>query len=108
MTGSMPGKAASTNDTWLLGSAPNSVEAPENSLALDVTWAWTSMPMTTSHLPVLPSISDTAALVLLVHQENYRPPFGRHTYIELAQGFKPPPRILEILVAEFGIGAVAV
>ena len=32
ITGSMPGIAASTSDTWLLGSAPNAVEAPENSL----------------------------------------------------------------------------
>ena len=32
-TGSMPGMAASTRLTWLLGSAPNSVEAPEKSLA---------------------------------------------------------------------------
>ena len=53
-TGSMPGKAASTRATWLLGSAPNSVEAPEKSLASDVTWAWTSRPITTSHSPVAP------------------------------------------------------
>ena len=32
-TGSMPGMAASISDTWLLGSAPNSVEAPEKSFA---------------------------------------------------------------------------
>ncbi len=34
ITGSMPGMAASTSETWLLGSAPNSVEAPENSFDL--------------------------------------------------------------------------
>ena len=28
----MPGMAASTRETWLLGSPPNSVEAPEKSL----------------------------------------------------------------------------
>src|SRR5690606_37555948 len=56
-TGSMPGMAASTRLTWLLGSAPNAVDAPENSLALDVTWAWTSMPITTSQGPVAPSMS---------------------------------------------------
>ena len=50
----MPGMAASTSETWLLGSPPNSVEAPENSLALEVTWACTSMPMTTSQSPVAP------------------------------------------------------
>ena len=33
------------------GAPPNSVEAPENSLALEVTWAWTSMPITTSSRP---------------------------------------------------------
>ena len=48
MTGSIPGIAASTSDTWLFGAPPNSVEAPENSFAFDATWAWTSMPITTS------------------------------------------------------------
>ena len=42
------------NETWLLGSAPNSVEAPENSLELLETWAWTSMPITISQSPVSP------------------------------------------------------
>ena len=46
MTGSMPGIAASTSETWLLGSPPNSVEAPENSFEFEVTWAWTSSPIT--------------------------------------------------------------
>ena len=53
-TGSMPGIAASTRLTWVLGSAPNAVAAPEKSLALRVTWAWTSRPITTSHSPVSP------------------------------------------------------
>ena len=53
-TGSMPGMAASTKETWLLGSPPKAVEAPENSLDLEITWAWTSSPMTISHSPVLP------------------------------------------------------
>ena len=44
MTGSMPGIAASTSETWLFGSPPNSVEAPENSFDFEVTWAWISMP----------------------------------------------------------------
>ena len=52
MTGSMPGKAASTKLTWVLGSAPNSVAAPENSLALEMTWAWTSRPSTISQAAV--------------------------------------------------------
>ena len=44
MTGSMPGIAASTKLTCELGSAPNTVDAPENSLAFDSTWQWTSRP----------------------------------------------------------------
>ena len=55
-TGSMPGMAASTRLTWLLGSAPNAVAAPEKSLALEVTWAWTSSPITTSQSPVAPGM----------------------------------------------------
>ncbi len=55
MTGSMPGMAASTNETWVLGSAPNAVDAPENSLAFEMAWAWTSRPMMTSHGPLAPS-----------------------------------------------------
>src|SRR5919197_1195063 len=57
ITGSMPGNAASTKLTCVLGSAPKSVAAPENSFALEMTWAWTSSPITISHVPVLPSIS---------------------------------------------------
>src|SRR5947199_4387134 len=53
----MPGIAASTSETWVLGSPPNSVEAPENSFACEVTWAWTSRPITTSQSPVAPLIS---------------------------------------------------
>ncbi len=45
----MPGKAASTKETCEFGSAPKSVAAPENSFALEMTWAWTSRPTTTSH-----------------------------------------------------------
>ena len=57
MTGSMPGIAASTSETWLFGSPPNSVEAPENSFEFEVTWACTSNPITTSQSPVWPLIS---------------------------------------------------
>src|SRR5690606_16072200 len=62
-TGSMPGIAASTRLTWLFGSAPNAAEAPENSLALEVTCACTSRPMTTSQVPVRPSISNPLMLL---------------------------------------------
>src|SRR5690349_24869854 len=49
-TGNIPGIAASTRLTWVLGSAPNAVAAPEKSLdAVAVICAWTSTPMTTSH-----------------------------------------------------------
>ena len=57
ITGSMPGMAASTSDTCELGSPPNAVEAPENNFDCEVTWAWISMPMTTSQSPVTPLIS---------------------------------------------------
>src|SRR3954466_6534438 len=54
-TGSMPGIAASTRLTWVLGSAPKAVAAPENSFdAVAVICAWTSRPTTTSHSPVSP------------------------------------------------------
>ena len=57
ITGSMPGIAASTSETCAFGPPPKAVEAPENSLAFAVTWACTSMPMTTSQSPVAPLIS---------------------------------------------------
>src|SRR5215470_19929393 len=50
----MPGIAASTSDTCEFGSPPNAVAAPENSFAFELTWAWTSSPMTTSQSPVAP------------------------------------------------------
>ena len=56
ITGSMPGNAASTKLTCVLGGAPKSVAAPENSFASLITWAWTSSPTTTSQAPVEPSI----------------------------------------------------
>ena len=55
-TGSMPGSAASTSDTWLFGSAPKAVEAPEKSLEWEITWACTSRPITTSQVPLSLSI----------------------------------------------------
>src|ERR1700729_1542998 len=70
----MPGIAASTSETWLLGSPPNSVEAPENSFEFEVTWAWTSMPITTSQSPVVPLISLlTAALMPLLSRAAQTP-----------------------------------
>src|ERR1700733_12152519 len=56
MTGSMPGIAASTSETCAFGSPPNSVEAPENSFEREVTWAWTSSPITISQSPLAPLI----------------------------------------------------
>src|SRR3954469_6749660 len=64
----MPGIAASTSETWLFGSPPNSVEAPENSFEFEVTWAWTSSPITISQSPVAPLISFdglTGAFILV-------------------------------------------
>src|SRR5207302_10829550 len=57
IAGSIPGKAASTGETWVFGSAPKAVAAPENSLALATIWAWVSRPITTSHCPVRPWIN---------------------------------------------------
>ena len=54
MTGSMPGMAASTSDTWLFGLAPKPVDEPENSLDWLLTCACTSSPMTISQSPVAP------------------------------------------------------
>src|SRR5262249_39106372 len=39
------------------GSPPKAVEAPENSFELELTWAWTSRPITTSQSPVAPLTS---------------------------------------------------
>src|SRR5947209_676864 len=56
ITGSMPGIAASTSDTCEFGSPPNAVDAPENNFDCEVTWAWISIPTTTSQSPVPPLI----------------------------------------------------
>src|ERR1700731_4698709 len=56
MTGSMPGIAASTSETWLLGSPPNAVEAPENSFDFEATWACTSRPTMISQSPLAPEM----------------------------------------------------
>src|SRR5262245_54208732 len=66
MTGSMPGIAASTSETWVLGSPPKAVDAPEKSFDFEVTWAWISMPMTTSQSPVEPLISLPLVTVISV------------------------------------------
>src|SRR5579871_4151105 len=57
ITGSIPGMAASTSDTCEFGSPPNAVAAPENSFDFELTWAWTSSPITTSQSPVAPLMS---------------------------------------------------
>src|ERR1700722_19788120 len=59
----MPGIAASTSETWLLGSPPKAVEAPENSFAREVTCAWTSSPTMTSQSAVAPLINFELAAV---------------------------------------------
>ena len=56
MTGSIPGIAASTRLTFEFGAAPKAVEAPEKSLAFEVTWACTSMPITISQSPLAPAM----------------------------------------------------
>ena len=67
MTGSMPGMAASTSETWSLGSPPKAVEAPENSFERLVTWAWISMPITTSQScrpPLMSFFGSTRSVIL--------------------------------------------
>src|SRR5690242_17989197 len=61
----MPGIAASTRETWELGDPPNSVEAPENSFAREVTWACTSIPTITSQSPVAPLMSLLVAAAVI-------------------------------------------
>ncbi len=67
ITGSMPGNAASTGETWVLGSAPNAVAAPENSLALETIWAWTSSPITDS-----PTCAGAALSMSIAFMEQWR------------------------------------
>src|SRR5262249_42976694 len=71
MTGSMPGMAASTSETCELGSPPKAVDAPENNFDCEVTWAWISMPMTTSQSPLAPLIrfdfADGAVIDITQH-----------------------------------------
>src|SRR6185437_515012 len=76
--------AASTVETWVFGSAPNSVAAPENSFERDTTWACTSSPITTSHGPVRPSIRLTISLSPCGRGRGPRRRRGR------ARGLSPP------------------
>src|SRR5258708_38421410 len=69
----MPGIAASIRETWLLGSPPNSVEAPENSFDFEVTWAWISSPITISQSPVAPFISLELVALIVDPQAMPRP-----------------------------------
>ena len=47
-TGSAPGRPRHVGQTWLLGSAPNAVEQPQNILVFVPSSTWTSRPMTGS------------------------------------------------------------
>jgi hypothetical protein len=48
ITGSVPGRARSTAQAWVLGSAPKAVLARLKILLLVASWVWVSKPMTTS------------------------------------------------------------
>ncbi|MNW03736.1 hypothetical protein D3C71_1997170 [compost metagenome] len=48
ITGRVPGRAMSTAQAWVLGSAPKAVEARLKILDCVASWAWVSKPMTTS------------------------------------------------------------
>src|SRR3546814_13592112 len=84
----MPGMAASTSETFLFGSAPNAVEAPENSFDSEITWAWTSSPITISHSPVLP-LSNA---ISLLRTSSRGPPGVLHTYYRPPRQTPTPPR----------------
>src|SRR5215467_9867298 len=90
MTGSMPGIAASTRETCELGSPPNAVDAPENNLAWEVTWACTSRPMTTSQSPLAPLRSfetvTGASMIILPHRGTWPPRKHYHRSLR-QQGF---------------------
>src|SRR5881394_1180625 len=94
-TGSIPGIAASTRLTCVFGSAPKAVAAPEKSLALETTWAWTSRPTTTSHSPVSPLIVNSALMFFFFadndvgrnhHDEGENPAYRdrhQHSHVEI-------------------------
>ncbi len=48
ITGKVPGKAMSTAQAWVLGSAPKAVAARLKILLFVASWAWVSKPITTS------------------------------------------------------------
>src|SRR5262245_34690026 len=48
ITGRAPGRPSETVSTWLFGSRPKTVVAPENILVAVLSWQWTSRPMTGS------------------------------------------------------------
>src|SRR6266403_6230531 len=83
----MPGIAASTKETWLLGSPPNSVEAPENSHVSLVDAAMPGM------LPVINEFCVEQAVrtgLGLNAQINLRSVFDRKNYFypDLPQGYQ--------------------
>src|SRR3984957_3864000 len=87
----MPGIAASTSETWLFGSPPNSVEAPENNFEFEVTWAWTSSPITISQSPVAPLISFEFFPFMRLHSRAARRRFAPIRFrADLTQPVWPP------------------
>ena len=44
----VPGNARSTAEAWVFGAAPNAVDAPLKIFERVESWAWVSMPITTS------------------------------------------------------------
>ncbi|MNV91764.1 hypothetical protein D3C71_1862990 [compost metagenome] len=48
ITGRVPGRARSTAQAWVLGSAPKAVGARLKILLCVASWVWVSKPMTTS------------------------------------------------------------
>ncbi len=48
-TGSEPGRPRQTGQTWVLGSAPNTVGQPQNILVVVPSSTWVSRPITGSY-----------------------------------------------------------
>src|ERR1700733_12008198 len=85
----MPGIAASTSETCVLGSPPNAVEAAENSLEREVTCACTSRPTITSQSPVAPLMSFALALSVAM----WIALFSSEVRRDLSAGSSCPPRL---------------
>src|SRR3954463_10770744 len=69
VTGSEPGMPRQTGQTWVLGSAPNSVEHPQNIFVVVPSSMWVSMPSTGSYFASASSYGTSVVVsAMLVSQ----------------------------------------